>query len=329
MPEFVTAAGRDADLEWVAGLYGQADANYRDAAHLEHVLRNSPAGPALHSFVVDDGRPVGHSAIIPMPGRLGREPLKTGKLEAIFIEAEYRGVKEAGQSLARTMLDRLYAFADDRGFELLHAFTPIPRTIRFTELHDVGPRSLVSVLRPIAGRGARASALVQRVVQAPVPPARDVRVREPTAEEHDLVEAPFPSPGRWTLAVDDAWDWYRASPHVRVVEFGGIDARVLVQVPGKGDDPLRVAGWRSHRPTLRGAVRVVRALVALGRELDAPTVRFQPWGSPAGNGLLRRACLLLGFVPRNDFATLWVRAPRPELARADAVVPTPLLWLGL
>jgi hypothetical protein len=330
MVEFVTVEGRDADLQWVADLYGQADENYRDPAHLEHVLRNGPQGPALHSFVVDRDRPVGHSTIIPMPGRLGQEPLRTGKLEAIFIEAEYRGVKEAGQSLARTMLDRLYAFADDRGFELLHAFTPIPRTIRFTELHGVGPRSLVSVLRPIAGRGARVSAIAQRVVQAPFASAASVRVRAATADDRDLVEAPLPPAGSWTLAAADAWDWYRASPHVRIVETGGRNpGRVLVQVPGKRDDPLRIAGWRLRRPTLRAAVRLLRALIDLGRELDAPTVRFQPWGSPTGDGMLKTACLLLGFVPRNDFATLWVRTGRPKLARAEAVVPTPLLWLGL
>jgi hypothetical protein len=52
-------------------------------------------------------------------------------------------------------------------------------------------------------------------------------------------------------------------------------------------------------------------------------------GAPAGNGVLRRACRALGFIPRNDFATLSVRTARAELHRSEAVVPTPLLWLWL
>ena len=331
MAEILTVDASEIDLQWVADLYGQADPNYRRLDHLEHVLRNGPDGPALHSFVMDGERPVGHSAIIPMPGRVGSESLRTGKLEAIFIEADYRGVKEGGQSLARTMLDRLYEFADERGLELLHAFTPIPRTIRFTELHDVGPRSLVCVLRPIAGRGAQASRVAQRLIRAPIPACRVVGIREATADDRDLVDAPLPSAGRWTLAASDAWDWYRTSPHVRVVEVadGGGVSRALVQLPGKHDDPLRLAAAQLVRPTWSKAVRLVRTLIDVGAELDAPTVRFQPWPAPNGDGLLRRACLVLGFVPRNDFSTLWVRTLRDELATADAPVPTPLLWLGL
>ena len=38
--------------------------------------------------------------------------------------------------------------ADERGIELMHAFTPIPRTIRFLELPGVGERSLVAVVNP-------------------------------------------------------------------------------------------------------------------------------------------------------------------------------------
>jgi hypothetical protein len=328
--EVVTLEGTEASLDWVAALYGQADENYRQQAHLEHVLRNSPAGPALHSFVVDGDRPVGHSAIIPMPGRVGSEPLLTGKLEAIFIEVEYRGVQHEGQSLARTMLDRLYEFADAKGIALLHAFTPIPRTIRFTELHDVGSQSLVSVLRPISGRGARAAALVQRVVQAPFRSTRNVSLRPAVEADRDLVEAALPPEGRWSLSATDAWDWYRESPHVRVVEVEGRESlRALVQVPGKRDDPLRIAGWQAERATLRTAIGLMGALVTLGRELDAPTVRFQPWNATGEEAVLTRACRVLGFVQRNDFATLWVRTTKTELARSDAVVPTPLLWLGL
>ena len=116
-------------LDWVSRLYGQADENYRQDAFLRHAFKRSPAGPGLHAFAMDDGVPVGHSAVIPMAGRRGEEPLRTGKLEAIFMEASHRGVKADGQSLARTMLDRLYAFADERGIQLMHAYTPIPRTI--------------------------------------------------------------------------------------------------------------------------------------------------------------------------------------------------------
>jgi hypothetical protein len=75
-------------------------------------------------------------------------------------------------------------------------------------------------------------------------------------------------------------------------------------------------------------MRLVAAAAAVAREARAPTLRFQPWPSEAGDGALERACRLLGFVRRNDQTTLWVRARDPELARPEAVVPSPLFYLG-
>jgi hypothetical protein len=318
-------------LGWVASLYGQADEKYTRDGFLRHVFKRSPAGPGLHAFAVDDGQPVGHSAVIPMAGRRGEEPLRTGKLEAIFMEASHRGVRAGDQSLARTMLDRLYAFADERGIALMHAFTPIPRTIRFLEFPGVGERSFVRVVVPGPRTSERLVALPQRlaggIARIATRGVGEVQVRPAEADDVDLVEAPLPPPDRWTIVAGDGWDWYRSSPLVRVVEAGG--SRALVQVPGKDGESVRIAGWRPVRAGLRPALHLLGAVVSLARETNAPTLRFQPWDSPAGDGELTRACRLLGFVPRPDLSTLWVRCADPVLARGEGAISTPLLHLGL
>ena len=108
----------------------------------------------------------------------------------------------------------------------------------------------------------------------------------------------------------------------------GGGSRALVQLPGSPGDGLRLVGWSSDRPGLGSALTLVAAAWQVAQELGAGTVRFQPWGSPAGGGALTAACRLLGFLPRPDLTTLWVRTADPSLARAEAVVPTPLLYLG-
>ena len=104
--------------------------------------------------------------------------------------------------------------------------------------------------------------------------------------------------------------------------------RALLQVPGAPGEPVRVIGWRPARAGLVPAFLLLGAAGRLARHSAAGTLRFQPWASSAGNGTLERACRLLGFVPRRDLTTLWVRTQDPALARTDAVVPTPLLYLG-
>jgi len=79
---------------------------------------------------------------------------------------------------------------------------------------------------------------------------------------------------------------------------------------------------------VRAAARLLAAAAGVAHETHAPTLRFQPWPSEAGDGDLSRACRMLGFVRRADQTTLWVRARDPELVRADAVFPSPLFYLG-
>jgi len=326
-----------ARMGWVADLYGRADPKYRRREILEHLFTRSPAGPGLHAFAIDDGRAVGHCAVIPMRARRGTEEIGCGKLEALLLDEPYRGLRVEGRTVARRLLDDLYAFAEERGIGLLHAYaTPrIGRVIAFEPLVGVGERSLVAVLRAdrLSSLRARAAATAltraQALARAPLRLASGrAALRPPAAADVDLVQGrPIPD-GRWSIAADDAWDWYRASPLVQVLELAG-SCRALVQLGGSPGDPVRLIGWRPFSGGLRPALLLLGALSRVARDEGAATLRFQPWESPAADGTLRRACRLLGFVRRDDFTTLWVRTSIPELARADAVVQTPLLYLGL
>ena len=205
-----------------------------------------------------------------------------------------------------------------------HATPRIGRVIRFTPLEPVGKPSCVSVISP-KGPAATVLGTAQRGLRALARPG-DAHVREAKSDDADLVDAPPPPPGRWTPVLGDAWDWYRSSPLLRVLETA--DFRALIQVPATPFEPVRIVGWRPHRPGVRTAARLLAAAARIARETRAPTLRFQPWPAEAGDGALERACRLLGFLRRADQTTLWVRARDPELARPDAVVPSPLFYLG-
>jgi hypothetical protein len=327
-------------LHAIAALYGRADAKYVREDLLDHLFARSPAGSALHAFALEDDRPVGHCAVVPMLGRSGDRELLCGKLEGLFLEEEHRGRRPDLRPTVLELLDRLYGFADDRGIELIHALaTPaIGRLIRFVPLENVGRRTLVSstaVVRSAWSRRAPAAmqgiareggyALARVAARGTLPTS----VRAPTADDVDLVDSRPPPSGRWTLVAADSWEWYRTSPLLRVLEIAGPDgSRTLLQIPGTPGEPVRIVGWRPARVSLRPAVLLLGTAGRLARELGAPTLRFQPWASAAGNGPLARACRLLGFVPRRDLTTVWVRTPHAGLASPDAVVPTPLLYLG-
>jgi len=102
--------------------------------------------------------------------------------------------------------------------------------------------------------------------------------------------------------------------------------RSLVQLPGAPGDLLRIVAWRAERPTTRSALRLVLAAARLARDHGAARIAYQPWPPDACGIVLARACRLLGFVERDDLATLYVRGRDPALARA--VGNTPLLALG-
>jgi hypothetical protein len=328
MVEIATLAGplEPERLRWVADVYGRADPKFRRTDVLEHLYTRSPAGGGLHAFALDDGRPVGHCSVVPMPARRGTAPLRSGKLEALFLEEQYRGRRPNGEPVVRELLTQLYAFADEHELDVVHAYaTPrIGRIIGFDPLEGVGAPSRVAIV--LARRRAeRALASAQWIARAVVRNGEPL-LREARADDLDLVAADPPAAGRWTSLAEDAWDWYRSSPLVRVVELAG--SRALVQIPGKAGEPVRLIGWRPERAGLRPAAALLASLARVAEREHAGAVRFQPWESPAANGDLRRACRLLGFVTRRDVTTLWVRARDPALARADAVVSTPLFSLG-
>jgi hypothetical protein len=328
-------------LEWIARLYGAADPKYRSAAQLEHLFVRSPAGPALHAFALDGSRPVGHCAIVPMPAREGVRRLTVGKVEALVVEPAYRGRRGEEPPLAVQLRQALYALADLRGIELLHAYVR-PEVGRLLDLSPirVGRPSLVAVIQPRAVQTPRLRAAaggifllqstataVARMVVGPEEPKPALRA--PTAEDEDLVRTPPPPSGRWTVLAEDTWSWLRSAPSLRVLEVAGAGrARLLVQLPGGAGGTLQLVSWSSERPTTRSALRVLTAAHRLARKSGAGRLRFQPWLDGPRTDALALACRLLGFVRRDDFSTLYVRAREPALARPDSVAATPLLGLG-
>ncbi len=324
----------DADrLEWVAELYGAVDPKYLNRGFLDHLFVRGPGGPSLHAFALDDGVPVGHAAVVPTPARRGTVTLRAGKLEALVVAESHRGSR-GGVSAVRLVLDTLYALADARGFELLHAFvTPrVGRAIRFERVDNIGPPSLVALLKTSrsgpAAAAERALAAAQHGLRAVAGAGLRTKsaptLRAVTPDDAGLLATPALPEGSWAVVAEGAWEWYASSPYVRVLEPGD-GSLALVQLPAWPREPLRVAAWDSPSPGLRSAVVLLDAAARMARERGATTLRLQ---IPRPDPRLRRAARALGFVERHDLTTLWVRSADPALARAGAVVPTASLYLG-
>ena len=186
-----------------------------------------------------------------MSARRGSAGFLCGKLEALFLEESHRGRRAGERPVVLELLDRLYSFADERGVELIHGLaTPrIGRVIGFLPLDNVGKRTLVSATghrdelgaghapscagtrwRPEKGGRELGYAIANVAARRP----EGATLRAPTGDDADLAEGPPVPPGRWTVVAADAWDWYRSSPLLRVLEIPGADGcRALPQVPGR------------------------------------------------------------------------------------------------
>jgi acetyltransferase (GNAT) family protein len=321
-------------LAWVADLYGGVDPKYRRHDFLEHLLVRGPGGPSLHGFAVDDGTPVGHAAVVPTPARRGAKRLRAGKLEALVVAESHRGRRDGNASVAEALLHQLYARADENGIELIHAHVApqVGRVIGFTRLDGVGRPSLVALLGTRAQLAERALAGLQLGVRKAAHAAArsfgsaTTVVRELAPDDADLLETPEVPRDSWAVVADDAFGWYATSPYIRVLEVGGDDhSRALIQLPGSPQEPLRVASWQAPKPGTKAAAHFLSEAARLAQESGASALRLQQgrW-----NPTLDRTARALGFVRRHDLTTLWVRARDPSLARADAVVATPMLYLG-
>ena len=323
-------AGR---LEWVAELYGAVDPKYLDRTFLDHLFVQGPGGPALHAFALDDGVPVGHAAVVPTPARRGHGSLRAGKLEALVVAESHRGSR-GGVPPVRLVLDALYALADARGFELLHAFVlpRVGRVIRFARVDEVGPPSLVALLKTSRSGAAAAAERLLSAAQSGLRTAAGVGLRTRSAptlraftpDDAGLLATPALAGGSWAVVAEDTSDWYASSPYVRVLDPGD-GSRAVVQLPGWPREPFRVAAWDSPSPGLRSALVLLDAAARLAREHGAATLRLQV---PRPDASLPRAARALGFMERSDLTTLWVRSADPALARPSAVVPTASLYLG-
>ena len=271
-------AGR---LGSVGDLYGEVDPRYRSREFLEHLFARGPAGPALHAFVVADGAPVAHTAVIPTPARSGSDPLRAGKLEALFVAESHRGRRRDGTAVVRVLLDAVYDLADARGFQLIHASSS--RAWQGDRVHAprrggsaIARRTAQAVanggdggrgasardgqlgVRAVAGMGLRA---LGARASAPV-------VRAVSADDATLLETPALPSTAWAVVADGAFDWYATSPYVRGLESND-GSRALVQLPGWPREPLRVAAWDSPSGSVKSAVVLLEAAGRLARETGA------------------------------------------------------------
>ena len=324
----------DEHLEWVARLYGEVDEHYSSPDFLRHQFVENPFGWSVHVFVLADGAPVGHCAVVPFRARLGERPLVAGKIEAVVILKEYR----RGGRLALDMLSRLYDFSHAQGIEVLFGLARPAVTRVFVRAGctttPVLEPTLVMLVRPaLAGRGwparRRFAALGVSVVQGAAAVCAGLlvrvlaggrggaRMRLPGRDDATLVTTQT-SAGSWTVMPIEAWEWYTGSGMLRVVETDGrFGARVLVRLVDGDPNGLQIVAWKPRREGILAGLLIVAALRKLARRHSLPTVRIQSWRPQ--EAALVRACRLLLFAGRGQ-TELLLHAETPELAEARVLV---------
>lgn len=324
MTEIQTVKGPlgDEQLHWIVELYGGVDPKYASASFVAHQFVGNPFGWSAHTFAIDRGVPVGHTAVVPFRAHRGADPLVAGKIEAVVVAPEYRGTRMPdGTSVAVAILSRAYSFAHECGIDYLFGLAP-PRVTAVharagcTRLRVDTPTSVlitnprrVGLEWPVRRRAAvTALAVAQNAVAAMVGAAvrlvaqstRDATLRTPSAVDAELGLTDFDGEN-WTIAGDAAWDWYTSSDVLSVLEVPGKHgSRALLRYREGDGASVQIVAWRAARPGTFEALLLIDHCRRLARRSGAPTLRFQPWSGPPGNGALVSACRLAGFARRNE-----------------------------
>lgn len=320
-------------LRWIADLYGEVDAKYASLDFVRHQFVANPFGWSAHVFVLDEGRAVGHCGAIPFRARRGARELVAGKIEAVVVDAEHRGRRPDGRSLATEMLAALYPFGLDNGMDVLFGLAPphVARVHVRAGCHEVPPHAPAYTLvadadafgrnepsrrRRAAGRvlaGAQATTMtVARAVTRASTPA----LEQTTAADAGLAAAQIDD-HKWTISGSDAWEWFAGSGTLEALEIPGPSGcRALVRFAKPGTSPAQIVAWRPRRAGLVPALALLGAAAELARARGAPTLRFQPWAGAGGDGALARACSLTGFVQRPEASlVLYSRDPAMDSLR--------------
>jgi hypothetical protein len=327
-------------LRWIADLYGEVDPKYASLEFVRHQFVGNPFGWSAHVFVLDEGRAVGHCSAVPFRARRGARELVAGKIEAVVVDAEHRGRRPDGRSLATEMLSALYPFGLDNGMDVLFGLAPphVARVHVRAGCHEVPPNAPAYTLvadteafardepsrqRRIAGRMLAAAQSTTMAAARAVTRAATPALERPTAADAELAVAQIDD-HRWTISGSDAWEWFAGSGTLEAVEIPGRrGCRALVRLAEPGTAPAQIVAWRPRQSGLAPALALLGAAAKLARKRGAPTLRFQPWAGVGGDGALARACSLTGFVRRPE-ASLVLYSRDPAL---DALRLTPFFYV--
>lgn len=328
----------DEQVGWIADLYGPVDAKYRSTDYLRRQFVGNPFGWSVNVFALSDGKAVGHCGVIPFHARRGGKPFVAGKLEALAVDADFRGRRaEDGGSVATDILSRLYPLAVENGTEVVFglAAPPVARIHVRAGCHQVptnAPAYTAVVDASAFGRhersrkrrlGAVGLALAQRALleTAALPRRMHVRLEQPTGADAHLATATAEGDTRWTVSGSDAWDWFGNSGVLRVLELA--DSRALLRLDESQSATAQIVSWEPRRPGIASALRLLAAAARTARAHRAPTLRFQPWRGDANEALLARACVLTGFVRRPEADILLY----PDGPRVDDLDLTPFFYV--
>jgi hypothetical protein len=340
-------------LRTIADLYGPFNARYSDPALVRELFNGNPHGNSVHAFATEDGKRVGHYALVPREIVVQGERRLSGKGEAFAVHERYRdrlvssgnAPMPAGMALPLA----LYRHGLDHGIDPIHmiAEPAVGLLHRMTGCRAVAadhrrwrlvldPATMIEATgSPTRALALRALAVVQRVafeVSAfPSAATRTWSGADLRPDRLDRVAAALPAIPGWTLQVDaPTLAWFARLGALTVVANGD-DMRNHAILYARRGDARRSAElilWRLQEPKSSAAVRLLAAVVreAVRAGAGSVTVSENAAWTPGERAVLRAAARRLAFHERIQAAQLFVRTNDKYFVEPGHLVLTPFFY---
>ena len=267
---------RDVEYDAIRAAYDRLTDNTTSPRNFRRWLVESPAGPAFHAIVENDGVIAGHCCLIPIPFRVRDQSVVAAKAEYLFLEKSSRREPIEGLSSrlppSVTLLRALYEAAARIGWGPYFLSAP-PEVARVHRMAGCRPMLLplhecLLTLRPVAAAlGTPNLTSVRRAAMLAVGLAQQGgRLFVPLVGTRSVDAGPVARPPL-QLPEDDAFRSWRYDPaEYAVVRVEG--AELIVKRGGASSYArvieARVSGSVDIRSMLRQLVAIAHAGRALG-----------------------------------------------------------------
>lgn len=313
-------------LQHICELYGRhVDSRYADIEFTRKVFNANPAGRSCHTFAFDKEEAVGCYALIPVKVTARGQKLWAGKGEALYVKEEHRAITlfliRSGVNFGMERgLQLQFGFTTERLMRMLQllGFAALPGVLdhRFRLIHpsddsqQPGNRIRLISTGVISAVQARIEGVISHLR-----PHDELSVQMNCKEHMDSIFKIMSNKGShvnrgWSVSMDeDSLRWWSSIGYLDVLTLGnGADEFVAVTTGARGNIS-EIIHWNMRQGGLARALLILRFIVRRAIQNGAAAVSVGPYADVFG--MLKKATVVLGFVPWRAQRTIYVKATDP------------------